>query len=108
MNDVKVKKNDFCILSSIYIDKTYDIEHNLFNVLGSLEAPTKLINNNYKKLMVNNQTQIKTYEGKTKPILIERGDVQGAPLSPTLYNLSNNHILDDLTTTNWRDPVGTK
>lgn len=47
-------------------------------------------------LQEGNTTQIETAKSKTNPIIINRGVLQGSPLSPTLYNISTNHILDEI------------
>lgn len=47
-------------------------------------------------LQQDNVTQIETANGRTKNIKINRGVLQGSPLSPTLYNLATDFIFDEL------------
>ena len=48
------------------------------------------------ELQADNIIQIEANNAKTKPIIINRGVMQGAPLSPSLYNMATDHILDEL------------
>ena len=48
-------------------------------------------------LVSSNVIQIETLTGRTKPIEIKRDVAQGSPLSPLLFNLSINFIINDLT-----------
>lgn len=79
------------------ISKAYDnvgLKH-IENTVNATQIPTKL-----KRLIIElqkgNSIQIETSLGKTKPIELKRGLLQGAPLSPILYNLCTDHILADI------------
>lgn len=50
--------------------------------------------NNIINLQIGNTTQIETVNDKTEPINMKQGVLQGAPLSPTLYHLSVDHVLE--------------
>lgn len=79
------------------ISKAYDnvgIPH-LIQCIEKTDLPR-----NIKRLIINlnidNRIQVQTSLGKTKPIHLKRGLLQGAPLSPLLYNLVTDHILAEL------------
>ena len=76
------------------ISKVFDnIGHiHLCNTLFSMNIPTKLANV-IIELQTNNTTPIETNNDKTYPIKIRRGGMQCSPLSPSLYNLATDHIL---------------
>ncbi|KAJ4430758.1 hypothetical protein ANN_19349 [Periplaneta americana] len=86
-------------LAVIFIDiwNAFDnIGHNhLRNTLNALPIPTKLTNLVFS-LQTGNITTIQSKNDKTKPITIVRGVLQGSPLSPTLFNLCIDHILNEL------------
>ena len=92
----KHKKND---VSIVFLDirKAFDnIGHNhLKKALNSTAAPAKLTEL-ILALQEDNTTQIHVNNMKTKPIQLLRGVIQGSPLSPTLYNVSTDHILREL------------
>lgn len=106
--DAKKNKQDCCILI-LDIEKAYDnVGHeHISAVLNSLPVPT-VLNNNIQNLIFGNTTHIETSLGKTKSIEICRGVLQGAPLSPTLFNLSINHILDEFSEPNVSETYGYK
>jgi len=47
-------------------------------------------------LIQGNSTQIQTGNCKTKSILFKRGVFQGGPLSPLLFNIAADDVLDEL------------
>jgi hypothetical protein len=108
LTDAKVKKKDCCVFI-LDVEKAYDnIGHDhVTKVLESLEIPS-LLRQNITNLQVGNSTQIETAVGKTKVIKILRGLLQGAPLSPTLFNLSIDHILDEMSEPNISERWGYK
>ena len=97
LNSAKKAKEDVTVIF-LDIRKAFDnIGHDHLNrALRSAGVPTKLADL-IINLQTNNLTQIETQKGKTKPITLLRGVMQGSPLSPSLYNIATNHILDDLT-----------
>ena len=73
--------------------------------LLSLGLPSKL-SNLIIELQRKNTTQIETGKCVTKPIPIKRGVMQGSPLSPSLYNISTDHILQELSSEKNMDEHG--
>ena len=106
LNSTKRNKDDMTVIF-LDITKAFDnIGHtHLHKTLESEGIPSKLTN-----LIINlqngNNTQVQTIHGKTKIIPLLRGVMQGSPLSPLLYNMATNHILDDLTDENIRKHYG--
>ncbi|KAL1446313.1 hypothetical protein WDU94_005645 [Cyamophila willieti] len=47
-----------------------------------------------KSLLLNNKSQIQTKIGTSSQLEIKKGVFQGLPLSPKMFNLSINHVLD--------------
>ena len=96
LHEAKTKKTD---LSVIFLDirKAFDnVGHaHLRNTLKALPIPTKLVDL-VLNLQTENITRIQSQNSKTKPMKIIRGVLQGSPLSPTLFNLSVDHILNEL------------
>ena len=92
----KLKK---CNATLVFLDirKAFDnIGHlHLSKTLDNLPIP-KLLRNLILKLQENNQTRVEINHKKTKPIDLRKGVMQGSPLSPTLYNLTTDHILNEL------------
>jgi hypothetical protein len=108
LHSAKHNKNN-CSILFLDIAKAYDnIGHlHLASVLRSLPIPQK-ITETVLKLQTHNVTQIETMKGKTKPIMINRGVMQGSPLSPTLYNLCINHILEQMSEQSISEEFGFK
>lgn len=83
------------------ISKAYDNVglQQIENTVNATKIPSKL-----KQLIIElqkgNNIQIETCQGKTKPMELKRGLLQGAPLSPILYNLCTDHILSDISEPN--------
>lgn len=86
-------------VSLVFLDirKAFDnVGHDHFSrTLSSQSVPSKLA-----KLIIllqsGNSTQIEASRQITKPISIQRGVMQGSPISPISYNMSTNHILEEL------------
>lgn len=93
----------------IFLDiaKAYDsVGHNhLTNMLRSAEIPRKL-----QDILVNLQTSNKSYIDlgikKSKNININSGVLQGAPLSPILFNFCINHIFEEISEKSIADCFG--
>ena len=102
----KSKKKD-CTIVFLDISKAFDnVGHNhLQNSLSALRIPFKL-SSLILQLQRGNKTQIETGRCRTKPIDIKRGVMQGSPLSPILYNISTDHILDELSNQELQDEYG--
>ena len=96
LHEAKVNKTTVAIVF-LDIKKAFDnIGHDhLSKTLMALPLPTKL-RNLIINLQLNNTTQITSQGCKTKPIILARGVMQGSPLSPALFNLTIDHILNDL------------
>ena len=93
----------------IFLDiaKAYDsIGHkHLINMLKSPEIPEKL-QNILINLQVNNKSYIDLGREKSKPISINSGVLQGAPLSPILFNFCINHIFEEISEKSVSDCYG--
>ena len=106
LTTAKSQKRDVTLIF-LDISKAFDnIGHtHIHNTLLSLGLPSKL-SNLILELQMNNTTHIETGQCKTKPISILRGVMQGSPLSPSLYNLSTDHILEELSSQENQDEHG--
>lgn len=101
------RKNCNCCIFFLDISKAYDnigIKH-LESVLYSKLIPSSL-RNTILGLTNGNKTKIETMKGKTKEICFLRGVLQGSPLSPTLYNLCVDHILEELSEPSFSSKLG--
>ncbi|KAJ4427272.1 hypothetical protein ANN_24890 [Periplaneta americana] len=96
LRKAKIEKEDVTILF-LDVHKAYDTvgHRHLESVIHNSALPQKL-----QDLIINlqcgNETQIEVGIHKTKPIPFKQGVMQGAPLSPMLFNLSIDHIFDEL------------
>ncbi|KAJ4432357.1 hypothetical protein ANN_20976 [Periplaneta americana] len=96
LRKAKIEKEDVTILF-LDVHKAYDTvgHQHLESVIHNSALPQKL-----QDLIINlqcgNETQIEVGIHKTKPIPFKQGVMQGAPLSPMLFNLSIDHIFDEL------------
>ena len=104
----KLKKSD-ATLVFLDISKAFDnVGHkHLEKTLASLSLPPKL-SQLIIELQQNNTTQIEVNHKKSKPIVIQRGVMQGSPLSPSLYNIATNHILEELSSDENSEEFGFK
>lgn len=93
---VRTNREDACVVF-LDIHKAFDnVGHDhLRRTLESLGVPTKL-SNLIMALQEGNITQIQSSKRKTKPIQINRGVLQGSPLSPALFNIATDHIVEEL------------
>ena len=98
---MKVNKN----LCMVFIDlsKAFDtVRHDsIWRALKRKHVPSEMINW-VKKLYINTYTKIVTSTGMTESIPILQGVKQGCPLSPLLFNL----VLDELLEINNKLPCG--
>ncbi|KAJ4426007.1 hypothetical protein ANN_27634 [Periplaneta americana] len=102
----KSQKKDVTLVF-LDISKAFDnvgYKH-LQNTLLGLGLPSKL-SNLILELQRDNKTQTETRTYKTKQITIKRGVMQGSPLSPSLYNISTGHILEELSTHDLQEEHG--
>ena len=96
LKSAKRNKTDVCVVF-LDIRKAFDnVGHaHLRNTLQSLRIPQKL-STLIMNLQEGNITQIETKNQKTNSITFQRGVLQGSPLSPCLYNIATDHILEEL------------
>jgi hypothetical protein len=73
--------------------------------LSSLPIPEAL-RETIISLTCHNSVQIEANRSKSKRIQIKRGVPQGAPMSPTLFNLAIDHIIKELTEKSVSDEYG--
>ncbi|KAG5882489.1 hypothetical protein JTB14_008462 [Gonioctena quinquepunctata] len=95
-NRAKRDKRD-CVVVFLDITKAFDsIGHqHIIRTLQSLPLPTSL-REAIVNLQTGNSTRIHTNGNQSKPIEIKCGVFQGAPLSPSLFNLSIDYVLSEL------------
>ena len=77
----------------------------IVNQIGSKPAPTPLKNITCN-LAVNDFTRISTIKGKTKKIKFERGVMQGDPMSPFLFNVSIDPMVQEISEKEVTDKFG--
>jgi hypothetical protein len=79
------------------VEKAFDnVGHeHLLHTIKTSGLPNKL-QQLICNLITDNTTQIQVGLQKTKPIKINKGVLQGSPLSPLLFNVSTDHILEEL------------
>lgn len=68
----------------------------MIKALHEARIPTAL-RNIFVNLIEGNYTQIRANNRSTKPIFFLKGILQKGPLSPTLFNMAINRILDIIT-----------
>lgn len=92
------KMRKTCYIVFLDIKQAFDqIGHqHMIKTLNEARIPTAL-RNIIINLIEGNYTQIKTKNSMTKPILFKKGILQGGPLSPTLFIMAINRILDIIT-----------
>ena len=96
LQSTKIHKSNVTLVF-LDVQRAFDnIGHcHLQNTLNALPIPSKLTSL-ILKLQEGNTTQIEVQNTKTKPIPLNRGVMQGSPLSPALYNLATDHILEEV------------
>lgn len=96
LHAAKTKKTNVTIVF-LDIAKAFDnIGHNHLRAsLLNSPAPSQLVNL-IGALQEANTTQIQSNNKRTKIIQLRKGVMQGSPLSPALYNLTTDHILNEL------------
>ena len=96
LKKAKSKRNSVTIVF-LDVSKAFDnMGHNhISNTIRNHSLPTHL-QNLILNLQCGNTTYIETQGKRTSSIKLNRGVMQGAPLSPALYNIATDFILDDL------------
>ncbi|KAJ4429307.1 hypothetical protein ANN_26311 [Periplaneta americana] len=96
LHAAKTKKTDVTIVF-LDITKAFDsVGHDHIRAtLESSPVPTQLTQL-VIALQEGNTTRIELGHTKTKPIALKKGVMQGSPLSPALYILATDHILNEL------------
>ena len=93
LQDAKKNKKSICV---IFLDISQAFDkigfRQILSQLYTLHIST-LIRNFIFNMMTNNQTVLKTRSGKSKPIFMKCGAMQGSSLSPTIFNLCIDPIL---------------
>ena len=96
LQNAKKGKQNACVIF-LDVHKAFDnVGHDhLRHTLESIGVPIKLTDL-IMALQEANITHIQTSHKKTKAIQINRGVLQGSPLSPTLFNIATDHIMEEL------------
>ena len=104
----KAKKNKEN-LTVVFLDitKAFDnVGHlHIQKTLENSPLPIKL-RNLILALQTGNRTTINCNGQKTAPVQIKRGILQGVPLSPALYNIATDFVLDELSETTISEKYG--
>ena len=92
-------KSKKCDATLVFLDISKALDNighlHLSNTLESLPIP-KLLQNLILNLQTNNITRVEVNHKKTNPVALRKGVMQGSPLSPALYELCTDHILNEL------------
>ena len=106
LREAKSKKSNVTLIF-LDIRKAFDHigHHHLKKTLSTLNIPPNLANL-ISKLQELNTTQIEVNHKKTDPIKISRGVLQGSPLSPALYNIATDHILQEISHQDFTEDYG--
>jgi hypothetical protein len=91
-----LNKND-CVIAMLDVSKAFDFvgHYHLEKCLKTTEMPS-LLRNLLISLIKNNYTHIRNKKDKSDKIWFRRGVFQGSPLSPLLFNLAINCILNSI------------
>lgn len=91
------EKNDlFCVF--VDVNQAYNnIGHNqIKECIGKMNVHDK-IKHLVTECQLGNESSIEVGTDKSSCFTFKKGLLQGAPLSPLLYNIATNHIIDELT-----------
>ena len=96
---LRLAKNEYRDLSIVFLDiaRAFDsVGHDHIRSMISTLPLTLLLQSMVIELVTANETQVESKNGKTSTIKMRCGVPQGAPTSPTIFNLAIDHILKEI------------